>query len=73
MLGLMTKITDDAVGTVDENGAIHKPITRNDYERLDQGKQLSSEILMCAGAATHSIFTGPIRGEHPGGTAAIAS
>ncbi len=73
MLGLMAKTTDDAVGTVDENGAIHKPITRDDYERLDRGKQLSSEILMHAGADPQSIFTGPIRGEHPGGTAAIGT
>lgn len=73
LLGLMVKITDDALGTVAENGAIQKPITQDDSKRLDQGKQLASEILIHAGAAPQSLFTGPIRGEHPGGTAAIGT
>lgn len=73
LLGLMTKITDDQVGTVAVNGAIQKPITRDDSTRLDEGKQLSSEILISAGADPKSLFTGPVRGEHPGGTAAIGT
>jgi hypothetical protein len=69
----MAKTTDDAVGNVDENGVIHKPITKDDQKRLDKGKQLSSEILMQAGANPKSIFTSPIRGAHPGGTASIGN
>jgi choline dehydrogenase-like flavoprotein len=71
ILGLMAKTTDDAVGTVDEKGIIHKPITKDDQKRLDKGKQLSSEILIQAGADPQSIFTSPIRGAHVGGTASI--
>ncbi len=73
LLGLMAKTTDDAVGTVDENGVIHKPLTTDDHTRLDKGKQLSTEILVQAGADPQSIFTSPVRGAHPGGTASIGT
>lgn len=73
LLGLMAKTADDAVGTVDENGVIHKPLTKDDQTRLDKGKQLSSEILVQAGANPKSIFTSPVRGAHPGGTASIGT
>jgi choline dehydrogenase-like flavoprotein len=73
ILGLMAKTTDDANGTIDKTGVIHKPITPDDHKRLDRGRQLSSEILTHAGADPQSIFTGPIRGAHPGGTAGVGT
>lgn len=73
MLGLMAKTTDDMAGTVDETGTIHKPITPDDYKRINRGKQLSSEILTHAGASPQSIFSSPIRGAHVGGTASIGT
>ncbi len=73
MLGLMAKTTDDRVGTVDKTGTIHKPITPDDYKRINRGKQLSSEILTYAGASPQSIFSSPVRGAHVGGTASIGT
>jgi len=71
MLGLMTKITDDDVGEVHVNGAIHKPVTESDREKLDKGIEISRGILVQAGVDPKSLYTSRIRGAHPGGTAGI--
>ena len=71
MLGLMTKIADDDVGEVHVNGAIHKPVTESDREKLDKGIKISREILVQADVDPKSLYTSRIRGAHPGGTAGI--
>lgn len=70
-LGLMTKIMDDDVGKVDVNGAIHKPVTEKDREKLDMGVEISKKILTQAGADPHSFYVTHVRAGHPGGTAGI--
>jgi choline dehydrogenase-like flavoprotein len=70
-LSLMTKITDDAVGRVEIDGTIHKPLTENDRKKLDKGDEISREILLQAGASSRSLFKSNVRAAHPGGTAGI--
>jgi len=67
MLGLMTKITDDDVGEVHVNSAIHKPVTESDRKKLDKGIEISRGILVQAGVDPKSLYTSRIRGAHPGG------
>jgi choline dehydrogenase-like flavoprotein len=71
MLGIMTKTTDDAVGTVHPNGDVSKRVTKNDEIRLKEGSAISREILIKAGADPKSIVVSKVQGAHPGGTAAI--
>jgi len=70
-LSLMTKITDDAVGRVEIDGTIHKPLTENDRKKLDKGNEISREILLQAGASSRSLFKTKVQAAHPGGTAGI--
>ena len=71
MLGMMTKITDDANGTVFASGKCSKPLTDRDWQRLNKGAKISREILTEAGADPNSLFESKIQGAHPGGAAAI--
>ena len=71
MLGLMTKIADDSSGKIESNGRICKPITKNDWRKLEKGVELSKNILRQAGVNPRSFLTTEVRGAHPGGTAAI--
>lgn len=71
ILGIMVKIADDATGNVLEDGTIEKKLTTNDVELLKEGYHKSVEVLIEAGVDESSIVCTPIRGAHPGGTAAI--
>ena len=71
ILGIMTKTTDDATGTVYPNGKVSKSVTKNDEARLNAGSALSREILVKAGADPKSIIVSKVQGAHPGGTAAV--
>ena len=71
MLGIMTKTTDDANGTVYPDGKVSKPVTKNDEVRLKEGSTISRDILIKAGADPKSIVVSKAQGAHPGGTAAI--
>jgi choline dehydrogenase-like flavoprotein len=71
VLGIMTKIADDANGRLLEDGTIEKQLTSNDVELLKEGYLKSAQILVEAGVDEESIVSTPIRGAHPGGTAAI--
>jgi choline dehydrogenase-like flavoprotein len=73
MLGIMTKITDDANGQVYANGKCSKPLTKRDLERLDHGTTIARQILLQTGAKPKSLFESKIQGAHPGGTAAIGT
>ena len=71
-LGVMVKIADESMGRVNVDGSTEKPITATDKNKFKEGNRLAKEILIKAGADPKSIFTiKPIRGPHPGGTAAI--
>jgi choline dehydrogenase-like flavoprotein len=71
LLGIMTKIADEPVGRVHEDGSVSKPVTERDWKRLREGSAISREILIKAGAQADSIMVSKPGGAHPGGTAAI--
>ncbi|HEX7468978.1 MAG TPA: GMC family oxidoreductase N-terminal domain-containing protein, partial [Methanobacterium sp.] len=71
IMGLMVKIADEANGKIYENGTIEKEITVRDLNLLKEGYNKSVELLKAIGVEPSSISSTPIRGAHPGGTAAI--
>jgi len=71
LMGIMTKIADEAVGRVDGDGRFSKPVTERDRARLQRGAAMAQEILVAAGADSRSALVTPPQGAHPGGTAAI--
>ena len=73
MVGIMTKITDEANGHVRADGSCSKPLTQRDLKRLEHGASIAREILVKAGAKPESLFESKIQGAHPGGTAAIGT
>lgn len=73
MLGIMTKISDEANGQVYADGSCSKPITPRDLRRLEHGALIARAILVQAGAKPGSLFESRIQGAHPGGTAAIGT
>jgi choline dehydrogenase-like flavoprotein len=73
MLGIMTKITDDANGRVYPDGTCSKPLTERDRRRLKRGAGIAREILIKAGVKPGSLFESRIQGAHPGGAAAIGT
>jgi choline dehydrogenase-like flavoprotein len=73
LLGVMTKTRDDRAGHVFPDGSVSKPVTEADWKRLRRGFEVSSEILVRAGADPTSIHMSKVQGAHPGGTAAIGT
>ena len=71
VMGMMVKIADEANGKIYEDGTIEKEITLRDLKLLKEGYDKSVELLMAVGVEPSSISSTPIRGAHPGGTAAI--
>jgi len=71
LIGIMTKIKDDNIGTVDKNGVISKYPTEEDTKRLKKGTAFAKSILSGMGIDKKSIIVTKVRGAHPGGTAAI--
>ena len=71
VMGVMVKIADEANGKIYKNGTIEKKITLRDLNLLKEGYNKSVELLKAIGVESLSISSTPIRGAHPGGTAAI--
>jgi len=71
VLGIMVKIADESNGKILEDGSIEKKLTINDAKYLMDGYDKAAEILLEAGVDESSIVSTPIRGAHPGGTAAV--
>ncbi|MEG3224841.1 MAG: glucose-methanol-choline oxidoreductase [Methanobacteriales archaeon Met13] len=71
IVGLMVKIADQANGTVNDDGKINKPLRFEDLNLLKEGYEKCVKILTEIGVDPLSIVSTPIRGAHPGGTAAI--
>ena len=69
ILGLMVKIKDEEVGTVDDE--VEKGITNRDTVRITEGTAVAGSILAEAGADPRTFVSTPLRGAHPGGTARI--
>ncbi len=72
-LGVMIKLKDEISGGVFPNGKISKPMTENDRPRMHAAEKVAQSILLEAGARPQSIFTTPLRGTHPSGTARIGT
>lgn len=71
VIGMMTKIRDEATGRVYPDGSVSKSVTKADREKLSEGSRLSTEILLRAGA--NNIIVSRAQGAHPGGTAAVGT
>jgi choline dehydrogenase-like flavoprotein len=71
LLGIMTKIKDDTVGSVTEKETFFKIASTNDLIKLNKGSDVATQILKEAGVRSSSIFVTKPRGAHPGGTAAM--
>lgn len=71
VIGIMVKIADDANGKVNEDKYIEKTLTKRDLGLLKEGYEKSVKILVEMGVDPNVIVSTPIRGAHPGGTAAM--
>jgi choline dehydrogenase-like flavoprotein len=71
IMGIMVKIADEANGKINSDRSVEKPLTERDIGLLKEGYEKSVEILVKAGVDLSSIVSTPIRGAHPGGTAAV--
>jgi len=71
VMGIMIKIADEANGKIHEDGTISKVLTLRDLNLFKEGYNKSIELLLAMGIEPTSISSTPIRGAHPGGTAAI--
>jgi choline dehydrogenase-like flavoprotein len=71
ILGIMVKIADESNVKINSDRSVEKPLTERDLGLLKEGYEKSVEVLVEAGVDPSSIVSTPIRGAHPGGTAAI--
>jgi choline dehydrogenase-like flavoprotein len=71
VIGIMVKIADEANGKINPDKSIEKTLTERDLELLKEGYEKSVKLLLEAGVDPSSIVSTPIRGAHPGGTAAM--
>jgi choline dehydrogenase-like flavoprotein len=71
IIGIMVKIADEANGKINSDRSVEKQLTERDLGLLKEGYEKSVEVLVKAGVDHSSIVSTPIRGAHPGGTAAI--
>jgi choline dehydrogenase-like flavoprotein len=71
LLGIMIKLKDEISGGVYPDGAIRKPLTARDGERLKAAEALCRRILVEAGARASGIFMRPLIGTHPSATVRI--
>jgi choline dehydrogenase-like flavoprotein len=71
LIGLMVKTRDDPAGTINPDASVSKPVTDDDWGRLNHGSAIAKEILVKAGADPESLVVSKPQGAHPGGTAAI--
>ncbi len=73
LLGVMIKLKDEISGGIAPSGRISKPMTEGDESRLRAAEDIARRILVRAGAEPSSIYTSPLRGTHPSGTARIGA
>lgn len=71
-IGLMTKIRDECTGQVYQDGSVSKRVTEKDRQKLNEGAEISREILKKAGARS-TVVSKAMGGAHPGGTAAVGT
>lgn len=56
---------------MDVDGTIHKPVTKNDKEKLSKGVEISKEILSQAGVDAKQFHVTRVRAARSGGTAGM--
>lgn len=66
IVSMMIKLADTPTGSV-EGRKIQKTLTEQDKERLQQGVQVCTEILLRFGVNKEKLFLGTINAGHPGG------
>jgi choline dehydrogenase-like flavoprotein len=71
LMSIQAKVNDDVKGRVFLDGSISKPLTEDDYKKLETGAAIGTEILIQAGCSPKSIHYAKYGGAHPGGTAPI--
>ena len=71
LVGMFVKLCDQAVGKVEPDGKISKPLTQLDHERKEEGIELAKKIMIRAGVEPDSILVARYIGGHPGGSAGI--
>lgn len=71
ILSIMVKTSDEAIGSVSEEGNISKYNSIQDIRYLAEGSAVAGFILKEAGVDPKTITSTIYRGAHPGGTAAI--
>ena len=70
-LGVMIKLKDEVSGGVDIRGRVSKGMTPRDQSRLLRAEAVARQILEKAGCDADTIFSTPMRGTHPSGTARV--
>jgi len=65
-LGIMIKLADSNVGSISKR-ELTKTLTGEDEQRLSEGVEICTEMLLRFGAERDSIFLGTINAGHPGG------
>jgi choline dehydrogenase-like flavoprotein len=69
--GVMVKLRDDVAGGLLAGGAVSKPLTSDDADRLRWGEEVARRILRQAAVDPATIFTSPARGTHPSASVRI--
>ena len=71
VIGLMLKFADTCIGKIDKEGNVEKTLTKVDADLIKEGYQKAVKLLLKMGVDPDSIVATPLKGAHPGGTAAI--
>lgn len=69
VLSIVVEIADDISGSISSESEIIKPLSIEDIEKLEKGKEIAQSILENAGAK--DVWFSELAGVHPGGTCRI--
>jgi choline dehydrogenase-like flavoprotein len=72
ILSLMIKLADTGRGSISA-GRLDKTLTRLDRQRIQQGVELCTEVLLRCGARRDGVFLGTLNAGHPGGMLPLTS
>ncbi|MEM4577016.1 MAG: GMC oxidoreductase [Candidatus Nezhaarchaeales archaeon] len=71
LASIMVKVGDEGSGRVWPDGIVEIHMTRRDLKVLERGVKEAKNILSELGVKDEDVVVTPIRGAHPGGTAAL--
>lgn len=71
LASIMVKVGDEGSGRVWPDGIVEIHMTRRDLRVLEKGVKEAKNILSELGVKEEDVVVTPIRGAHPGGTAAL--